>query len=95
VQLANECVQTNAAERVVLKRETPCREGTTYLAMSMRAFMQRLAALATCLSRTALRCSRDVSASGCLVVPQSAQWVSLMGLSVTLTVAFLARDLGG
>jgi len=46
VQLANECVQTNAAERVVLKRETPCREGTTYLAMSMRAFMQRLAALA-------------------------------------------------
>ena len=43
--LANERVQTNAAGQVVLKLETPWRDGTTHLVMSPLEFMQRLAAL--------------------------------------------------
>ncbi len=43
--LANERVQTNAAEQVVLKLKTPWRDGTTHLVMSPLEFMQRLAAL--------------------------------------------------
>jgi Putative transposase len=43
--LARERVASNAAERVVLKRKTPWRHGTTRQSMSMLEFMQRLAAL--------------------------------------------------
>ena len=43
--LANERVQTNAAEQVVLKLQTQWRDGTTHLVMSPLKFMQRLAAL--------------------------------------------------
>ena len=43
--LANERVQANAAEQVVLKLKTPWRDGTTHLVMSPLEFMQRLAAL--------------------------------------------------
>jgi hypothetical protein len=43
--LANECVQTNAAGQVVLKRNTAWRNGTTHLVMSSLEFMQCLAAL--------------------------------------------------
>ncbi len=43
--LANERVQTNAADQVVLKLKTPWRDGTTHLVMSPLEFMQRLAAL--------------------------------------------------
>ena len=39
--LANESVQTNAAEQVVLKLKTPWRDGTTQLVMSPLEFMQR------------------------------------------------------
>jgi len=42
--LANERVQTNAAEQVVLKLKTPWRDGITHLVMSPLEFMQRLAA---------------------------------------------------
>ncbi|HEY8707903.1 MAG TPA: transposase [Burkholderiaceae bacterium] len=44
--LANERVQCNAAGQVVLKLETPWRDGTTHLVMSPLEFMQRLAAWA-------------------------------------------------
>ncbi len=44
--LANERVQTNAAEQVVLKLKTPWRDGTTHLVMSPLDFMQRWAARA-------------------------------------------------
>ena len=43
--LANERVQTTAAEQVVLKLKTAWRDGTTHLVMSPLEFMQRLAAL--------------------------------------------------
>ena len=43
--LANERAQTNAAEQVVLKLETPWRDGTKHLVMTPLEFMQRLAAL--------------------------------------------------
>ena len=43
--LANKRVQTNAAGQVVLKLNTPWRDGTTHLVMSPLEFMQRLAAL--------------------------------------------------
>ena len=39
--LANERVQCNISEHVVLKLKTPWRDGTTQLAMSPREFMQR------------------------------------------------------
>ena len=43
--LANERVQCNAAEQVVLTLKTPWRDGATHLVMSPLEFMQRLAAL--------------------------------------------------
>jgi len=43
--LANERVQTNASEQVVLKLKTPWRDGTTHLVTSPLEFMQWLAAL--------------------------------------------------
>jgi hypothetical protein len=42
--LANERVQTDAARQVVLKLETPWRDGITHLVMLPLEFMQRLAA---------------------------------------------------
>ena len=42
--LANERVQTNAAEQVLLKLKTAWRDGTTQLVMSPLEIMQRLAA---------------------------------------------------
>ena len=43
--LANERVQTNAAGQVVLKLETPRRDGTTHQGTPPLEFLQRLAAL--------------------------------------------------
>ena len=45
--LANERVQTNAVEQVVLKLKTAWRDGTTHLIMSPLEYMQRPAALVT------------------------------------------------
>jgi len=53
-------VQTNAAGPVVLKLETPWRDGTTHLVMWPLEFMQRLAAL---VPRPRLHLIRLVSAS--------------------------------
>ena len=43
--LANDRVQCNAARRVVVGLETPKRDGTMCIVMSLLEFMQRLAAL--------------------------------------------------
>ena len=43
--LANERVQINSAGQVVLRLNTPWRDGTTHIVMSPLEFMQRLAAL--------------------------------------------------
>ena len=50
--MANERVQTNAAEQVVLKLKTPWRDGTTHMVMSPLEFMPRAATL-TCLRSSA------------------------------------------
>ena len=43
--LANERVQCNAAGQVVLKLNTPWRDGTTHIVMSPLEFMQQTAGL--------------------------------------------------
>ena len=77
--LANEGVQCNAAEQVVLKLKTPWRDGTTHLVMSPLGFMQWLAAMAPIVGGQPQRSSQGARSGDCFVATNSGQRVSLKG----------------